>query len=223
MMMTIANIPEPPVLHRRCASEDNVKFAAQAKRHQPRRNSESDAQPAKKRSRVRIQLEPQFVDPEPLPPKTCWYSKQDLLHSRKTARRLSRQVNTDSVLMETYDRACKLADHDDHNTAEEIMAMLEGSDAYWKQRGLERLSQKHAISRSIQVCSVKSAVLLEQISQNLDGIKDPERLAEASLMASRPSQHFAQLLALADQAMARRIHSEPTDFLEQNTPVAPTA
>jgi hypothetical protein len=134
-------------------------------------------------------------------------------------------VNSDSILVETYDKACKLSDldHDSDKTSEEIMMLLEGSGAFWKQRGLERLSQRHSISRSIQVCQVKSAVLLEQTRQYLDGVKDPERLAAASLMTSKPSQHFAQMLALADQAMAGRIHSEPEKMPEKNTPVAPTA
>lgn len=211
-------------LHRRCASEEDLSSRKRVRSVAPRRHSETDAQPLKKRKRVRIQLEPQQMM-QPLAPKSCWYSKEDLVVSRKCARKLSRQVNSDSVLVETYDKACKLSNlnNDNDKLSEEIMMMLEGSGEFWKQRGLERLSQRHAISRSIQVCQVKSAVLLEQTGQYLDGIQDPERLAAASLMASRPSQYFAQMIALADQAMAKRIHSEPTDLPEKNTPVAPTA
>lgn len=222
--MIVATI-EPAMnamVHRRCNSEENLLMKKRARCSQLRRHSESDAQPMKKRKRVRILLEPQQML-QPLAPKACWYSKEDLVTSKKIARKLSRNANSDSVLQETYDKACKLSSHEDEKTSEEIMAMLEGSGAFWKQRGLERLSQRHAISRSMQVCQVKSAVLLEQTSQYLDGIMDPERLASASIVASRPSQHFAQMLALADQAMAKRIYSEPAELPQRHTPVAPTA
>ena len=204
-MMMMAPLEAP--LLRRVVSEENVR--AVTKRPLPemtRRISEPCVQqPLKKRRRVRFQAEllQVVVEGQPLPPKqNCWYSKEDLVSSRKMARKLSRQVDSDPVLMETFDKACA----QQHPTS--AVRLLEESRDFWKQRGLERLSRGHAISRNIQVCSVKSAVLLEQSCQYLEGKKDPERLAQASLMASGPSQNFAYMLAMADQSMANRIHSE---------------
>ena len=212
---------EAPQL-RRVVSDDSITVTPNDNNKRPhpelaRRVSDSSVQPLAKRRRVRFQSKPQqVVEGQPLPPKQqCWYSKEDLVSSRKLARRLSRQVDSDSILMETFDRAC--AQQHPSNAVER----LEKSRAFWKQRGLERLSKGHAISRNIQVCSVKSAVLLEQSCQYLEGKKDPERLAQASLMASGPSQHFAHMLAMADQSMANRIHSETSAV--PASPVAPTA
>lgn len=223
MMMPILLVDEPQSI-RRAVSEENVRESV--KRAHPRRHSESDAQqqPQKKRKRVRIQVEPfQVVEAQVTPIDKCWwYSKEDLVRSRYVARKLSRAVDTDQVLIETFDKACELTvvqsfdlsvqsqtqqqQHDDNKTS--AVKLLKHSSAFWKQRGLERLSKNHAVSRSIQVCSVKSAVLLEQTSQYLDGVNDAERLAHASRMISRPSQNFAQMLAMADEAMAERIHAE---------------
>ena len=228
---------------RRVVSEENVR-ASLKRGLPPRCHSDSDAQqPLKKRKRVRIQAEPlQVVEPEPLPvDKCCWYTKEELVRSRKVARKVSLAVNTDPVLMETYDKAFELTviqlaeveatarpepSQSQHKAS--AVKLLKHSSAFWKQRGLERLSKNHAVSRSIQVCSVKSAVLLEQTSQYLDGVQDPERLAHASRMASRPSQHFAQMLAMADQAMADRIHAEAAKTVlgvlpQPKRAVAPTA
>ncbi|CAB9514286.1 expressed unknown protein [Seminavis robusta] len=233
--MMMEPILEAPTL-RRCASDGLIlrtKAAIQPMPPARRRKSESDALPARKRRRVRIQLEPlQVVEGQgQLPNKQiCWYSKEDLVTSRRTARKLSRQVNPDQVLMETFDKAWTpaAAEHDNMNenssqqndSSSDITSaavkVLKHSSAFWKQRGLERLSKGHSISRSIQVCSVKSAVLLEQSCQYLEGVKDPERLALASLKTSRPSQQFAHMLAMADAAMAERIHQE-------RTTAAPTA
>jgi hypothetical protein len=178
---------------------------------------------ARKRRRVCIQSEPlQVVQGEELPANkaACWYSKEDLVASRLVARKLSKQVNSDPVLMQTYFKACEPQSEDsapsclqspsqrNDTTTAAAVRILKHSSAFWKQRGLERLSKGHSLSRNIQVCSVKSAVLLEQSSQFLEGIQDPERLAQASLMASRPSLKFAHFLAMADQAMAERIHQE---------------
>lgn len=197
--------------------------------------SDSDTQPpAKKRKCVRIQVEPyEVVEPDQLPvDKCCWYSKDDLVRSRFVARKLSRAVNPDAVLMETYHKACDSHPEPSPQSQQTASAvkLLKHSNDFWKQRGLERLSKNHAVTRSIQVCSVKSAVFLEQSSQYLDGIQDPERLAQASRMASRPSQHFAIFLATADQAMADRIHAEAAktalvleSFSEPKQAVAPTA
>jgi len=166
-----------------------------------RRNSETDIPSSEKKcKRVRIQIEPlQMVEPDALPLNhDYWYSKEDLARSRQLARKLSRTVNPDPVLMETY--------YTQHKA--DAVKLLKHSNDFWKQRGLERLSSQHSVCRNIQVCSVKSAVLLEQSSQFLDGVQDPDRLASASRMASGPSAHFAQTLAIADQAMADRIHAE---------------
>lgn len=208
MMAAPLEVPLDAPLLRRVQSDDKVSSSSVTKRALPeitRRKSESDVHPLKKRRRVRFQAKPlQVVEGETsFPPKQkCWYSKEDLVSSRKMARKLSKQVDSDSVLMETFDKACA----QQHPTS--AVKLLEGSGAFWKQRGLERLAKGHSISRNIQVCSVKSAVLLEQSCQYLEGKNSPERLAQASLMASGPSQNFAHMLAMADQSMALRIHSE---------------
>jgi hypothetical protein len=222
IMMMVEPILDPSSF-RRVASAGDVRSLTMSLPPIRRRKSESDAHPARKRRRVRIQVEPlQVVEGEELPDNktTCWYSKEDLVVSRRIARKLSRQVNSDPVLMETYYIACEPVSDDsvpscwqsppqrNDTTTAAAVKILKHSSAFWKQRGLERLSKGHSLSRSIQVCSVKSAVLLEQSSQYLEGIQDPERLAHASLMASRPSQQFAHFLAMADQAMAERIHQE---------------
>ena len=246
---------------RRVHSEENLRNirkledqSQQQSRGKRRRRSETDVQSLKKR--VRIQVEPvQVVEPLPLPrDMCCWYSREELVYARKYARKLSRLANSDSVLNDTFGKACELTVTIGHATSGEVdkhflsdgstlgedpaeqehsnqeqiiykknvVKNLARSGAFWKQRGLERLSRQHAISRSMQVCSVKSAVLLEQTSQYLDGVQDPERLARASRMASQPSQHFAQMLAMADQAMAKKIHLESATTTSKNT-VAPTA
>jgi len=188
--------------------------------------------------RVRIQVEPRLVV-EPLPlaleeyNETCWYSKEDLQTARRSARRLSRLLHnsgSDAVLMDTFGEAmCGLThskenlaespnpamdttkqDHQDQHNKAKVVNKLKRCSAFWKQRGLERLGQQHSISRSMQVCYVKSSVLLEQTSQYLNGKQDPERLAQVSRETSGPSQQFAQMLAMADAAMAQRIQAETT-------------
>ena len=244
---------------RRVASEEMARPVTITMNSKVRRRSETDVIKPLPRKRVRIQTKPlQVVEAaphalllSPLEKGSCWYTKEDLVDVRKSARRLSRQVNTvDSVLMDTFGKACELTfitaavmeeephhptrqnnNNNNHHHHQQGKAMvvqrLQVSAAFWKQRGLERLSQGHAISRSIQVCSVKSAVLLEQTSQYLEGVQDPERLAHASRMASRPSQQFAEMLAMADHAMANKIHSESSESTSStsanSTTVAPTA
>lgn len=220
----------------RVVSEENISESHNKRGAPSRSHSESDIQPPvkKKRKRVRFQVEPyEVVEAEPLPvDKCCWYSKDDLARSRLVARKLSSAVDCDPVLMETYYMACDtptgLSQEAQH--AASAVKLLKFSNEFWKQRGLERLSKNHAVSRSIQVCSVKTAVLLEQSNQYLAGVQDPERLAQVSRIASRPSQNFAEFLATADQALADKIHAETaktTLALEKHAmpsqAVAPTA
>ena len=223
-----------PMVLCRVVSEEDIR-ASSKRGGSLHRHGDSDVQPpAKKRKRVRIQEEPyEIVEPDPLPvDKCCWYSKDDLARSRLVARKLSRAVNSDPVLMETYNMACdsQAEPSPQCQHAASAVKLLKFSNDFWKQRGLERLSKNHAVSRSIQVCSVKTAVLVEQSTQYLEGVQDPERLARVSRIASRPSQNFAIFLATADEALADRIHAEtaktalgPTKPAEAKQAVAPTA
>jgi len=189
-----------------------------------RRKSENDVEPLQKKrrkllnQRVQIQVEPRLVvEPMPLAleeyNETCWHSKEDLKTARRLAKRLSRLLvnsGSDVVLMDAFGEAmCPRMEHltkNDINPAMEttmadqeqhkakVVNKLKQCSAFWKQRGLERLAQQHSISRSMQVCYVKSSVLLEQSSQHLDGKQDPERLAQVSRETSGPSLQFAQML-----------------------------
>jgi len=167
----------------------------------------------KKRKLVRIDDKPrQVVEPQYFPtdshqPRTCWYTKDDLHLSKKLGKELSRALDTDTLLVDTYNRAVR---QDKPQAETETILKLQCSGDYWKQRGLERWSSQHAIARSIQVCQLKLAVMLEQTSQCIDGTHDPSRLAEICQTFSRPSQQFAQVLAQADEQMAKIIHAEPS-------------
>jgi hypothetical protein len=138
-----------------------------------------------------------------------WLTRMDLAVSRARARRLSKSMDLDPILM-PYVLGINgdLVNNNDNNDCDSRSAnKLLRSRYFFAQRGLERYSgSKHGLVRKMIIQQVKSAVLLEQSTQILEGRVDEDKISEISRQASLSSQKFARILAQADAEIAVKVY-----------------
>lgn len=159
------------------------------------------------------------LDEEDQIKESMWYSRHELQQIKRKACFVSKSVQLDSELTESYDVCC--SDRTNNPTINHNNILLQrllvasnnikkqhnsSSSSYsnkWNdfilQRGLERWSSVGlSCQRTTNMVIWKTLFFLEQTEQFIAGCKDPIKLADICRNGSRPAIYFAQILASID-------------------------
>ncbi|KAL7565121.1 hypothetical protein ACA910_005127 [Epithemia clementina (nom. ined.)] len=147
-----------------------------------------------------------------------WYSRGDLRNFKLSAKNFCAVIDVENELFQAYSTDdLPMASSANERMIATKASFLSGSEAFQRQRGLERWSSSlHMLSRCIAIISVRTEVLLEQSSQSITGKTDPERIAAIYQSASSQSVHYALVLGLADAACLRERNHFGDDFSLDN-------